>query len=119
VACPAIKTTNDMPIVQPPSLAALGLVPFQVNPHYFTGQTFVKIEDGSYQEHFGETRDERLREFHEMNDLPVVGLWEAGLLLCEGGRVELSGAAARVFRKGQPAVDVSPGTDLAALLGGG
>jgi hypothetical protein len=57
--------------------------------------------------------------FHEMNDTPVVGLWEAGLLLCEGGRVELSGASARVFRKGQPAVDVPPGTDLAALLGGG
>ena len=119
VACPAVKTTNDMPIVQPPSLDALGLVPFQVNPHYFTGQTFVKGADGSYHEHFGETRDDRIREFHEMNDTPVVGLWEAGLLRCEGGRVELSGAAARVFRKGQPAVDVPPGTDLAALLGGG
>jgi dipeptidase E len=118
VACPAIKTTNDMLIVQPPSLDALGLVPFQVNTHYFTGQTFVKGDDGSYHEHFGETRDDRIREFHEMNDTPVVGLWEAGLLLCEGGRVELSGAA-RVFRKGQPAVDVPPGTDLAALLGGG
>jgi dipeptidase E len=119
VACPAIKTTNDMPIVQPPSLDALGLVPFQVNPHYFPGQTFVKAEDGSFHEHFGETRDDRLREFHEMNDTPVVGLWEAGLLRCEGGRVELSGAMARVFRKGQPAVDLPPGTDLAGLLGGG
>jgi dipeptidase E len=119
VACPAIKTTNDMPIVQPPSFAALGLVPFQVNPHYFTGQTFVKGDDGGFHEHFGETRDDRIREFHEMNDTPVVGLWEAGLLLCEGGCVELSGAAARVFRKGQPAVDAPPGTDLAALLGGG
>jgi dipeptidase E len=118
VACPAIKTTNDMPIVQPPSLDALGLVAFQVNPHYFTGQTFVKGDDGSFHEHFGETRDDRLREFHEMNDLPVVGLWEAGLLHCEAGSVELSGAAARVFRKGQPAVDVLPGTDLAGLLGG-
>jgi dipeptidase E len=119
VACPAIKTTNDMPIVGPPSLDALGLVPFQVNPHYFTGQTFVKGEDGGYYEHFGETRDDRLREYHEMNDLPVVGLWEAALLRCEGGRVELSGAAARVFRKGQPAVDVAPVADLAGLLSGG
>jgi len=116
VACPAIKTTNDMPIVQPPSLDALGLVPFQVNPHYFTGQTYVKAQDGSFQEHFGETRDDRLRKYHEMNDLPVVGLWEAGLLRCEGGRVELSGAAARVFRKGQPPVDVAPGTRLDELL---
>jgi dipeptidase E len=117
VACPTIKTTNDMPIVQPPSLDALGLVPFQVNAHYFTGQTVVKRDDGSFQEHFGETRDERLREFHEMNDTPVVGLWEAGLLRCEGGRVELSGAAARVFRKGLEPVDVAPGADLAELLG--
>jgi dipeptidase E len=119
VACPAIKTTNDMPIVQPPSLEALGLVPFQVNPHYFSRRTFVQAEDGNFHEHFGETRDERLREFHEMNDTPVVGLWEAGLLRCEAGRVELSGAAARVFRKGRPAVDAQPGTDLADLLAGG
>jgi dipeptidase E len=118
VACPTIQTTNDMPIVAPPRLDALGLVPFQVNPHYFTGQSYVK-EGEAYREHFGETRDDRLREFHELNDMPVVGLWEAGLLRCEGGRVELSGAAARVFRKGQPAVDVPPGTDLAALLGDG
>ncbi len=119
VACPTIRTTNDMPIVQPPSLDALGLVPFQVNPHYFRGRTFVAAEDGSLQEHFGETRDDRLREFHEMNDTPVVGLWEAGLLRCEGGRVELTGAPARVFRKGQPPMDAAPGTDLAGLLGGG
>jgi dipeptidase E len=118
VACPTIRTTNDMPIVQPPSLDALGLVPFQVNAHYFNGQTFVKRDDGLH-EHFGETRDDRLREFHEMNDVPVVGLWEAGLLRCEGGRVDLSAAPARVFRKGQPPVDVAPGTDLAGLLGGG
>ena len=117
VACPTIKTTNDMPIVQPPSLDALGLVPFQVNAHYFTGQSFVKDADGRFVEHFGETRDDRLREFHELNDTPVVGLWEAGLLCCEGGRVGLSGAPARVFRKGQPAVDVAPGADLAGLLG--
>ena len=71
--------------------------------------TFVKGDDGSFHEHFGETRDDPLREYHEVNDLPVVGLWEAGLLRCEAGRVELSGAAARVFRKGQPPVDVPPG----------
>jgi dipeptidase E len=117
VACPTIKTTNDMPIVAPPSLDALGLVPFQVNPHFFSGQTFVKHDDGSLHEHLGETRDDRLREYHEINDLPVIGLWEAGLLRCEDGRVELSGAPARVFRKGQPAVDVAPGTDLAGLPG--
>src|SRR5439155_18347260 len=64
VACPTIKTTNDMPITQPPSLDALGLVPFQVNPHYFTGPTYV-WRTFWYREHYGETRDDRLREFHE------------------------------------------------------
>lgn len=118
VACPTIKTSNDMPIVQPPSLEALALVTFQVNAHYFTGQSFLKGEEGTYHEHFGETRDDRLREFHEMNDTPVVGLWEAGLLRCEAGRVELSVAPARVFRKGQEAVDVEPGADLAGLVQG-
>jgi dipeptidase E len=118
VACPTIKTTNDMPITWPPSLDALGLVPFQVNPHYFTGQVYVKGPDG-YHEHFGETRDDRLREFHEMNDTPVVGLWEAGLLHVEGSGVRLSGAAARVFRKGQDPVDVAPGARLDELLAAG
>jgi dipeptidase E len=116
VACPTIKTTNDMPIVQPPGFDALGLVPFQVNPHYFFGPTFVK-EGDAYQQHFGETRDDRLREFHEMNDTPVVGLWEAGVLRVEDGRVTLTGAPARVFRKGQEPVDVQPGQGLEGLLG--
>jgi dipeptidase E len=115
VACPTIKTTNDMPITLPPRLEALGLVPFQVNPHYFTGQTYVKGDDG-YHEHHGETRDDRLREFHEMNDTPVVGLWEGGLLRVEGGQVLLSGAAARIFRKGLEPQDVAPGARLDGLL---
>jgi dipeptidase E len=115
VACPTIRTTNDMPIVQPPTFDALGLVPFQVNPHYFPGQTHVKGEDG-YHEHFGETRDDRLREFHEMNDAPVVGLWEAGMLRVEHGEVHLSGAAARLFRKSLPPQDLAPGARLDELL---
>jgi dipeptidase E len=116
LACPTIKTTNDMPIVQPPSFAALGLVPFQINPHYFDGATFVRRGD-EYVEHFGETRDERLREFHEMNDTPVVGVWEAGLLRVEDGSVTLIGTPARVFRKGRDPVDVAPGERLDELLG--
>ncbi len=117
VACPTMKTTNDMPITWPPSLDALGLVPFQVNPHYFTGQTYVKAGE-SYHEHYGETRDDRIREFHELNDTPVVGLWEGGVLRVEGGRVRLLGAAARIFRKGAPPEDVAAGAHLDALLGG-
>ena len=115
VACPTIRTTNDMPIVQPPSLDALGLVPFQVNPHYYPGSNFVRHGD-QFVEHFGETRDDRIREFHEENETPVVGLWEGGVLRVTGGRVELIAAPARVFRRGQPPLDVQAGTNLAPLL---
>jgi len=104
-----------MPIVQPPSLEALGLVPFQVNPHYVFGSTFVHVGE-EYRPHFGETRDDRLREFHEENDTPVVGLWEGGLLRCEAGRVELVGAPARVFHRGREPMDVAAGAELTHLL---
>ena len=117
VACPTMKTTNDMPIVQPPTFTALGLVPFQVNAHYYTGNAYLRVGE-TYQEHFGETRDERIREFHEMNDAAVVGLWEGGVLRLEEGRVELIGAPVRVFRKGREPVDVRPGGDLDVLLRG-
>jgi len=115
VACPTIRTTNDMPIVQPASLDALGLVPFQVNPHYFHGQTFLR-QGEEYQPHFGETRDERIKEFHEMNDTPVVGLWEGAILQVEDGKAVLMAAPARVFRQGADPVHVQPGDDLDALL---
>ena len=115
VACPTIRTTNDMPIAWPPSLDALGLVPFQVNAHYYTGYNYVKHGD-AYVEHFGETRDDRLREFHEMNATPVIGLEEGGTLWCEGGAVRLAGASARLFRQGMPAVDVEAGADLAVMI---
>jgi dipeptidase E len=116
VAGPTLKTTNDMPIVQPPGFEALGLVPFQINPHYVQGSMFVRQGD-AYIEHFGETRDDRIREFHEMNDTPVVGLWEGGILHIDDGRIDLIAAPARVFRKGAEPVDVQPGGDLKALLG--
>ncbi|HKB04611.1 MAG TPA: dipeptidase PepE [Gemmataceae bacterium] len=115
VACPTIRTTNDMPIVQPPSLDALGLVPFQVNAHYYTGANYVKQGD-QFIEHFGETRDDRLREFHEENTTPVIGLWEGGMLRVAGDRVELIAAPARVFRRDRPPEDVAPGADLGLLV---
>lgn len=116
VACPTIKTSNDMPIVQPPSFEALSLVPFQVNPHYVSGHFHVK-EGDQYVEHFGETRDERIKEYHELNELPVVGLWEAGLLHIDSHGTRLSGAPARIFRKGSSAIDVEPGRRLDSWLG--
>jgi dipeptidase E len=114
VACPTMQTTNDMPIVMPPSFAALGLVPFQINPHYFSGSTYVKVGDSSYTEHYGETRDDRLREYHELNDTPVMGLAEGGLIRWngwdgDGCRGTLLGEA-RVFHKGREPVDWRWGT---------
>lgn len=115
LAGPTIRTTNDMPIVQPPSFDALGLVPFQINPHYYTGMNFVKHGD-AFVEHFGETRDERLREFHEENDTTVAALWEAAMLHCEAGKCRLSISPARIFRKNAAPVDVAPGDSLDGLL---
>jgi dipeptidase E len=115
IACPTIRTTNDMPIVEPPSLAALGLVPFQVNPHYYTGSHYVRSGE-TFVEYFGVTRDDRLREFHEENDIPVVGLCEGGILRLIGGQVILVGANARVFRKGESPVDVEPQAELTSLV---
>ncbi len=117
IACPTIRTTNDMPIVEPPTLEALGLVNFQVNPHYYTGSNFYQDAEGKYHAHFGETRDDRLREFHEENHTPVVGLWEAGLLRCEEQHIDLIGTPARLFFRGQPPVDVEAGVNLKSYLG--
>jgi dipeptidase E len=111
MACPTLMTTNDMPIVQPPGFEALGLVSFQINPHYFSGQIYVRAGDG-FQQHFGETRDDRIAEYHEVNDLPVIGLREGGILRVEEGRYRLVGAPARLFQKGREAVDIEPGQPI-------
>jgi dipeptidase E len=116
IACPTLQTTNDMPIVRPESFATLGLIPFQINAHYFGGSIWVRHEDGSFIEHFGETRDDRLREYHEVNDLPVIGLREGSFLRCDDTTVTLAGTPARVFVSGKSAVDIEPGDDLASLL---
>jgi len=112
VACPTMQTTNDMAITVPATTRALGLVPFQINTHYYFGETNVKHADGSLQPHFGETRDERIAEFHEVNDTPVVGLWEGGILRVADGGIDLLGAPARIFRRGREPEDVAPGNAL-------
>jgi dipeptidase E len=110
LACPTIRTTNDMPIVEPPSLDALGLVAFQINPHY--------LDPVPGSTHMGETRETRIREFHEENELPVVGLREGAILRVEDTMVELRGrAGARIFRRGQEPVELTPVASLDSLVG--
>jgi dipeptidase E len=116
IACPSIKTTNDMPIVEPPTLQALGLVPFQVNPHYVQGAMSYQDAEGHYHPYFGETRDDRLREYHEENFTPVIGLWEGGILDCDGRHIKLIGTPARIFKRGEIPVDVQAGDELSNYL---
>lgn len=99
-----IKTTNDMPIVQPPSFNALGLVPFQINPHY--------IDPDPASTHMGETREQRLREYLEENTVPVVAIREPAMLRVENGQVTLKGKKARIFKQGQNPYEVEPGSVL-------
>ena len=110
LACPTIRATNDMPIVEPPSLDALNLVAFQINPHY--------ADPDPSSTHMGETRETRIHQFHEENTMPVIGLREGAMLRVEGDRVQLKGrAGARIFRRGQAPVEVTPVSDLNAYLG--
>ena len=109
VAGPTIKTTNDMPIVEPPSFRALDLVNFQINPHY--------LDPDPNSKHMGETREERILQFLEENDTPVVGLREGAMVRVENGVAVLEGSVgARIFRRGAAPVEVSPGTKLNNVL---
>ena len=105
IAGPTIKTTNDMPIVYPPSFDALGFVPFQINPHY------LDPDPGST--HKGETREERIREFLEENDALVVGLREGSMLRVENDAATLLGLRpARLFRRGAEPVEIETGSRI-------
>lgn len=109
IAAPTIRTTNDMPIVEPASFEALGLVAFQINPH------FVDADPDST--HMGETREERIAQFHEENETPVIGLREGAMVQIENGIATLRGSSgARLFRRGQPAVELATGTTLEGFL---
>ncbi|MBE3133503.1 MAG: dipeptidase PepE [Acidobacteria bacterium] len=112
IAAPTIMTTNDMPIVEPESFAALNLVPFQINPHYLDPIPGLR--------HTGETRELRLMEFLEENDRLVVGLREGSWLRVDGPSLRLEGkAAARIFARGQAPQEVEPGAVLDHLLRSG
>jgi dipeptidase E len=109
IAAPTIRTTNDMPIVEPEGFRALGLVPFQINPHY--------IDADAASRHMGETREERLREYLEENETPVIGLREGAWLRREGAALRLEGRnGARLFRRGVEAQNLGAGANLDRLL---
>jgi len=109
VACPTIRTTNDMPIVETQGLDALGLIPFQINPHY--------VDADPASTHMGETREQRIEEFLEENDVPVLGLREGAFLRREGAELYLGGVAgARRFRRGAPPEELAVGARLDSML---
>jgi dipeptidase E len=110
VAGPTIKTTKDMPIVQPRSFDSLGLVPFQISPHY--------LDPDPASTHMGETQEERILQFLEENETPVVGMREGAWLLIENGSVTLKGSSgARIFRCGHAPVEVPPDTEIYEVAG--
>ena len=100
-----MSTTNDMPIVYPPSFRTLGFVSFNINPHYLD-----PIEGST---HMGETRETRINEFHHFNPQPVVGLREGSWLAVKGDSVKLKGTlTARIFKRNESPIEVSPETEL-------
>ena len=109
VAAPTIRTTNDMPIVGVPDLRAFNLVPFQINPHF--------LDADPASTHMGETRAQRLEQFLEENDVPVVGLREGAWLRRRDAQLELGGPTGGVlFGRGQAPLALAPGADLSRLL---
>lgn len=109
VACPTLRTTNDMPIIQPASFKTLNLIPFQINPHYL---------DANPEGHGGETREQRINEFQALNpEVVVVGLREATALYVDKDKLHLLGnRPMRLFNPGKEPVELVPGQDLSFLL---
>lgn len=100
-----VKTTNDMPIVYPPSFKALGFVPFNINPHY--------LDPDINSKHMGETRETRIKEFHNYNTQPVIGLREGSWLHVKNASIILKGhLKARVFEHNKTPYEVDPESEL-------
>jgi len=105
----SMQTTNDMPIVYPPSFDTLGLIPFNINPHY--------LDPDVNSSHQGETRETRIKEFHVWNDIPVIGLREGSWLEVQGRQIVLKGElSARLFRKDKTPVEIETGNHFEVLI---
>ncbi|NHN26443.1 dipeptidase PepE [Flavobacterium jejuense] len=103
-----MNTTNDMPIVYPPSFRTLGFVSFNINPHY--------LDPDLNSTHMGETRETRINEFHSFNPQPVLGLREGSWLEVKGNSIKLKGdLTARLFRKNHSPEEINPDTELKDL----
>lgn len=100
-----MNTTNDMPIVYPPSFRTLGFVSFNINPHY--------LDPIAGSTHMGETRETRINEFHKFNPQPVVGLREGSWLAVKGSSIKLKGnLTARIFKRNETPFEVVSETEL-------
>lgn len=101
----SMQTTNDMPIIYPPSFQTLGLIPFNLNVHY--------LDKDAQSTHMGESRETRINEFHQFNNFPVLGLKEGSWLEIKNNTIILKGGlTAKLFRKNREVIEIEPNSNL-------
>lgn len=104
-----MQTTNDMPIIYPPSFKTLGIIPFNINPHY--------LDPDPNSKHKGETRETRIKEFHTINTQPVIGIREGSWLEIKGENIILRGTlSARIFTVGKEPIELDSNSDLSEII---
>ena len=114
VACPTMMTTNDMPIVLPPSFDSFGIVPFQINPHYHPGKVLF-MDGDEVANHYGESRAQRIAEFHRHQETPVLGMWEGSFVQWDGSTGRLTGRAS-TFIPGDDPSEIHDGSEFDGSL---